>query len=263
MVGTRMASSGCVITNSARLGLRTGTLVDTSRTAKPPAKPVAGSLMASRFSKISDISHLRLTSPKGGDNVGYLHGEMNMSTRYDWIEIDEAYFTIAELAKVAGIARGIADVWAHRGILPVSRFDRSTARRRPLFSVRTILKAALIRMLSNDFSLGPTDTAKLVANSDSSEVADMLAGEDWMQAVKRSQHRPQVLDLSLAVGRPGKNWRWFLFASKEGVVEPFGRGIPHIVVPASSIFVQVITDCTAIYLDEPMRSSSKARRGRS
>lgn len=178
----------------------------------------------------------------------------------DWIEIDEPYFSIAELAKVAGIARGVADVWAHRGILPVSRFNRMAVRRRPLFSVRTILKAAFIRMLSNDLGLGPSDAAKVV--SVSSKISGMLAGEDWMHAVRRSQHKPQVLDFSLAVARPAKNWGWYLFMTKEGVVEPFGHGVPYIVIPASAVFIQVITDCTAIYRDEPMRNSSNGRHGK-
>lgn len=91
----------------------------------------------------------------------------------------------------------------------------------------------------------------------------MLAEEDWMHAVKRSQHHPKVLNFSLAVARNGKKWRWYLFMTKEGVVEPFGRGTPYIVVPASSVFVQVVTDCTAIYRGELMRSPSKARRARS
>jgi hypothetical protein len=181
----------------------------------------------------------------------------------DWIEIDQPYFTAAEVAGVAGIARGLADVWIHRGIISPSRVDRSAGRRRPLFSVRAIVKAKLVRILGEHFAIGPSEAADLAKDSDSTEIAEMLSGEDWMFAVRRSLISGKQIDLSVAVARIGKKWRWQLFVTNDGIVAPFGPDVPYIVLPLATIFIGVITECTALFSGRTPDQPKKARRARS
>jgi len=167
------------------------------------------------------------------------------------IDIDAALFTLGELAEVAGIKRGLVDVWSHRGVIAPTRVARVSGRRRGLFSVRAIVRARLVRVLGEHVAMGPAESAGLAKDSGSVEVADMMAGEDWMFAARRNPH----LGYSVAVARIENCWRWKLITKGEDTASYFGPAVPFIVLPIWHIFNEVYRACIALHENEPEKSS--------
>ena len=176
--------------------------------------------------------------------------------------IDEPYFSVAELASVAEIDRGLADQWIHRSLIRPTRVERAGSRNRPIFSVRGVFKARLICILNDRFNFAPGQSAPVANDSDSAELAELLAGEDWMYAAARGIDRSKPMNFWVAVTRIQKCWRWQLIFPTESGIAPFGPAIPYIMLPLPEMFSPVYLACRAIHAGSPPEKM-KAPRARS
>jgi len=180
--------------------------------------------------------------------------------------IDAPYFSLAELARIAGIDRAVADQWVHRQLLRPALVKRAGSLKRPFFSARAIFKAKLIVALNEHLSFGPGQSAAIANDSDSkevaTEVADMVAGEDWAYYAARCIERSRPMKLVMVVSRIKNCWRWKLVGPDDPNTEPYGAGIPAVILPLASIFEPVYRACREIHAEQ-MTGNTKARRGRS
>jgi len=176
--------------------------------------------------------------------------------------VDQPYFSVAELARIAKIDRGVADQWIHRGLITPTKVERAGSRRRPIFSVRDVFKAKLICNLNDHFSFTPGQSAPLANNSDSVELADMLSDEDWMYAAARGIDHSKPMQFRVAVTRVKKCWRWQLIDPETRVSDVFGRGVPFIVLPLPDMFAPIYAACRTIHAAST-REALKVRRARS
>ncbi len=81
--------------------------------------------------------------------------------------IDAPYFSVAELARIAGIDRAVADQWVHRQLIKPILVKRAGSLKRPFFSVRAIFKARLAVVLNQQLLFGPGQSAPVSNKSDS------------------------------------------------------------------------------------------------
>ena len=143
-----------------------------------------------------------------------------MQYRIDPRELERPLFTVGELAEAADIERGLADVWVHRKIIVPTRVAKAGGRKRPHFSFRAIFRAKLVRVLTEYLAIGPSDSARLAAESEVTTVADMLDNDDWMMVVLNNRNRP--FKIWAAVSRTDKKWQWQLFTEADAIIDPFG-----------------------------------------
>ena len=163
------------------------------------------------------------------------------------LDIEAALFTVGELANVAGIKRGVADVWVHRGIIVPTRVAHVSGRKRPLFSIRAVFKARLVHLLHENLATGPTESALVAKESETVKIAGMLDNEDWILTVLRNMHRPTPLEIWAAVNRDNKRWQWKLFTDAKKIGVPFGSSHPFMVLPLSSTLLATYKDCKRLH----------------
>lgn len=165
--------------------------------------------------------------------------------------VDQPFFSTAELAQIAGIDRGIADQWIHRKLITPTRVERSGSRRRPTFSVRTVFKAKLIVILNDHFTFAPGQSAQVANDSDCTDLASLLAGEDWMYTAARAIDEGRPWKFWVAVTRVDKRWRWRILFSPAEIFDLFGTGVPYLLLPLPEIFSPVYEACRAIHAGLP------------
>jgi hypothetical protein len=157
--------------------------------------------------------------------------------------IDEPYFTVAELARVSGFERAAVDVQIRRKVIVPTRRDRVAVRGHSLFSAKDCFRARLIKLHGEHFGMGPSDSARL---------ADVVVDDDnWMwAAARRVDAGREPLDLRYALSRIDDRWKIDQYLGKGGIKrEPdFGPEVPFVVLPVGSIFTSVYRSCREMKL---------------
>ncbi len=169
---------------------------------------------------------------------------------------------MAELARIAGIDRAVADQWVHRQLIKPILVKRAGSLKRPFFSVRAIFKARLAVVLNQQLLFGPGQSAPVSNKSDSEEVAtelgyllakcelaETVAGSDWMYAAARGIDSGKLMQFWMAVTRYRKGWRWKLVShvDSDKFDDVFGPDIPMLMLPLPAIFEPVYRACRKVY----------------
>lgn len=178
----------------------------------------------------------------------------------DPINIELPLFSVAELAHVAGLGRGLVDLWVHRGLIKPSRVDRLTIRTRSSFSIATIFETKLVRVLGDRLALGVSDAGG-VAHKIAEAVVD---DKKWMFNAARHAERGKVFALFAVVSRSGDCWQSVLHVGSDNIRLEFGKDVPEIVAPIGELFYPLYNGCKAILAGQSsVQKLKKARRARS
>ncbi len=194
------------------------------------------------------------------------------------LDITLPLFTTSELCRAAGLAPHLAKVWLQRGLIEPGRTDQLAVRKRPLFSVAGIFRAALARQLGEQIEIGPFEAGaaggapktsssaaiKQIAAStrDDAEtlvderkperpginqLARVITDEGWMWAVARSVERGKPLPLFGGVSKDGGCWSFYVELDAQKLHSHFAPDAVYAVVPIGAIFARVYTQCKSIY----------------
>jgi len=187
------------------------------------------------------------------------HGTMSTCMMQPAFDLDAPLFTTLELAKIAGINRGVADVWLHRELLKPTRSASvgNGPQGRPLFSAVVIFQAKLIRRLSETVDIGPS-TGTLVAlkteeERGSAQIAKMSVEGNWWWAVVRSSDKPKPITIIGLAGKKGGEWQLDVRLESDHSPLCFAPGAPYIVLPLSEIFLTVYQQCSKIMAQHEQR----------
>ena len=102
------------------------------------------------------------------------------------VDLDAPFFTVAELAHIAGLDRGQVDVWLRRGVIQPTRIERLNVRSRSLFSVGAIFEAKLIRVLGEHLAIGPSDSLLIAKELEAAILAKVTTDDGkWKWHVAR------------------------------------------------------------------------------
>ncbi len=188
-----------------------------------------------------------------------------------------AQFGTGDVAHVCGVSRAVIDMWVNRGFIGPTRRTRSATERpratkrgrstvskgRPLFSVRDVFKARLMRVLAMQVGAGLAEWEEIAeqvrnrkikdseraigALAELAEISDTpaMTGE-WMWAVARSIERGKPLNIYAYASRSGEEWLFDMHFVNRGEPPCFGENVPHVFIPVSDVFAYVYTKCKKI-----------------
>jgi hypothetical protein len=172
-------------------------------------------------------------------------------------DLDAALFSSGELAQVAGLSRAMVDLWVSRGLLEPTRRERAERRTkgrvrkghgRPMFSAGAIFKVRLTLELGRHLGIGRSEWVPLGTKVEGAlltnvaEVADRMAGGNWMWAVARGvENRKPFKIYTLATYSHGE----WLFEMQLGQ-QPrklSWQDVPYLVIPTWKIYETVYLHC--------------------
>ncbi len=169
------------------------------------------------------------------------------------LDIHAPQLSRSDLARVAGIEPQLMKLWVGRGLLKPARKERVSVRSRLHYSIVTVFKAKLMRLISEQVLLGPSrgtemtgllDAATLAADSSaSSDLVDALADDGWMWAVARRVDNETPFRVYAAVTHSGKCWTLKLCLKVADLETLFEPEISYVVVPVGEIFAAVYREC--------------------
>jgi hypothetical protein len=169
------------------------------------------------------------------------------------MDIQQPLFTLAQLCRVTGLERGVANMWLRRGQIHASRSERLPIRKRAFFSVFAIFRVKLMHVVAEHLTTMP---------SESTDFTQQIEKAMW--TVSREFDRGRTLDLLAAVTKDGDCWR-VIFPELDArkFTGKLGPDMPFAVIPAGRIFAAVYRECKRIYDGESLEQPKKARRARS
>ena len=170
------------------------------------------------------------------------------------VDIDLPLFSAAQVAHVAGIRRGLVDLWVHRGVIEPSHLDETTRRARASFSLAVAFEARLMRVLNEHVGVGSTDASEILKS--------VMDDRNWLYHVARHSARGDTLELFAIVTKIDGCWQTVRCVGADKIKLEFGKEVPEIVVFLGAIFKSVYDDCLAMLSPHGNRPR-KRRRARS
>jgi hypothetical protein len=177
-------------------------------------------------------------------------------------DLDAALFTAGELAEVSGLSRAMVDVWVSRGLLEPTRRERAKRQTkgrvrkgqgRPMFSSVAIFKVRLTLELGRHLGIGLSEWVALsniaelakipsyIANI--AEVADMIAGGNWMWAVARGIENGKPFKICSYATQDHGEWLFDMEIGEDRRQPRFGLEVPHLFIPMWRVFETVYVEC--------------------
>lgn len=171
------------------------------------------------------------------------------------LDLDAPFFTAGQLAGAAGLPRGTADVWVHRGL--IGSRGRRTGKGRAPFSIAVVFEAKVFRILAEDVGIKPSESLAIAK-----QLATVKAEDGyWMFSVARGIENAKPLDLVAALSRSDGRWRSVLHHSTQSASADFGAEKAYIELPISKIFEGVYDTCKRMLAGavEPAKRKGRQR----
>ena len=172
-------------------------------------------------------------------------------------DLEAALFTSAELADVSGLSRTMVDVWISRGVLQPTRRERAERRTkgpvrkgqgRPMFSSGVIFKVALTCILGRHLGIGLSEWEPLGTKVEGAlltnvaEVADRVAGGNWMWAVARGVENKKPFRIYTLATYSNGEWLFDMQLGEQPSKLSW-QDVPYLVIPTWKIYERVYLQC--------------------
>ena len=165
------------------------------------------------------------------------------------MDVQNGFFTQAELCEITGLDSVTIDTWLIRGILHTTKVGGRTLRGRRLFSMLAIFEAAVTGELVNRLAMPPSEAAKVAKCA----VDGWNAPDDWKaRVIKAVDRSPNIVSVFLLVVRTDDGWKTIpSYGNKAPWFEPRSKyekwlTRPFAVLPASELLSSVYKKCLQI-----------------
>ena len=179
-------------------------------------------------------------------------------------------FTTNAMSKAAEIDPGIVKVWLQRGSIAPDYLEPLPTRSRPMFSLITVFRARLARVLSTQLGFNPLELRKAdecdkeispeairrlsplaietpfkqkMSTNSAHRLAAMVADEGWMWAAARAAEKGKPLELYAGLNRIDDCWQYFIEVEPSNFAKQFAENEAYVVIPIGALFTNVYYRC--------------------